>query len=325
MLTANSITGAGRILDTYSLRARWSPVLLVALPLIVACVAFVPSLSAWDKLWPFLGGAAVVVLVDQLGRDAGKRMQPSLWASWGGAPTTTALRHRDSRNPVLLARRHQQLQTVLGRALPTEHEERADPIGADHAYEAVTSILISRTRERRQDFPLIFVENCNYGFRRNMLGLRPWGMSVSSLAAVAVLAGLATTLAGLTKFSTGLLGIALAVSVIMLLIWWKAVARAWVRRVAETYADRLFEAAESLLCDREPRHGADERAAAEKLMPGSRGRPCLIRPSHDFFPKRLRSSRSASTMRHLMQRRRAVHVWFDWFCQLGAGEWGCAS
>jgi hypothetical protein len=246
MLTANSITGAGRILDTYSLRARWSPVLLVALPLIVACVAFVPSLSAWDKLWPFLGGAAVVVLVDQIGRDAGKRMQPSLWASWGGAPTTTALRHRDSRNPVLLARRHQQLQAVLGRALPTEDEERADPVGADHAYEAVTSILISRTRERRKDFPLIFVENCNYGFRRNMLGLRPWGMSVSSLAALAILAGLATTLAGIARFSAGLLGIALAVSLIAFVIWWKAVTRDWVKRVAETYAERLFEASESL-------------------------------------------------------------------------------
>jgi hypothetical protein len=244
--TSSSIVGAGRILDSYSLKARWSPVLLVALPLIVACIAFAPSLSAWGKLWPFLGGAAVVILVDQLGRDAGKRMQPNLWASWGGAPTTAALRHRDSRNPVLLARRHQQLQAVLGRALPTEGEERADPIGADHVYEAATSILVSRTRGRRKDFPLVFIENCNYGFRRNMLGLRPWGMSVSSLTAVAVLAGLATTLAGIAKFSTGPLGVALAVSVIMFMIWWKAVTRDWVKRVAESYAERLLEAAESL-------------------------------------------------------------------------------
>lgn len=246
MLTPNSITGTGRMLDSYSLKARWSPVLLVALPLMIVGIAFVPSLSAWDKLWPFLGGAAVVVLIDQIGRDGGKRMQPGLWTSWGGAPTTVALRHRGSRNHVLLARRHQQLQAVLGRALPTEDEERADPLGADQTYEAVTSILISRTRGRRKDFPLIFVENCNYGFRRNMLGLRPWGMAVSSLAAVAALAGLATALAGITKFSTGLLGIALAFSVIMLVIWWKAVTRDWVKRVAESYAERLFEAAESL-------------------------------------------------------------------------------
>lgn len=251
MLTPNSITGAGRILDSYSLKARWSPVLLVALPLIITCVASVPSLSAWDKLWPFLGGAAVVVLIDQIGRDAGKRMQPDLWASWGGTPTTMALRHRDSGNPVLLARRHQQLQAVLGSALPTEDEERADPLGADHAYEAVTSILILRTRERRKDFPLIIVENCNYGFRRNMLGLRPWGMSASSLAAVAAAAGLATVLVGLAKFPAGLLGVALAISAIMLVIWWKVVTRDWVRRVAEIYAERLFEAAESLLRDSE--------------------------------------------------------------------------
>jgi hypothetical protein len=246
MLTSNSIVGPGRILDSYSVKARWSPVFLVALPLLVACVAFVPSLSAWGKLWPLLGGAAVIILIDQLGRDAGKRMQPDLWASWGGAPTTTALRHRDSPNPVLLARRHEQLQRVLGHALPTEAEERADPVGADHAYEAATSILIARTRDHRKDLPLVFVENCNYGFRRNMLGLRPWGMSVSLLTALAVLAGLATTLAGISKFSEGLLGLAAAVAVIAFVIWWKAVTRDWVRRVAETYAERLFEATESL-------------------------------------------------------------------------------
>lgn len=246
MLNSSSIAGPGRVLDTYSLKARWSPVFLVALPLIVACIAFVPSLSAWDKLWPFLGAAAVIVLVDQLGRDAGKRLQRGLWDSWGGAPTTMALRHHGSQNPILLVRRHEQLREVLGHSLPTADEECADPAGADRAYEAATSILISRTRGRRKDFPLIFVENCNYGFRRNMLGLRPWGISVSSLMTLALIAGLATTLAGLSKFSEGLLGVALTVSVIALAIWRRVVTSDWVKRVAETYAERLFESVESL-------------------------------------------------------------------------------
>ena len=144
------------------------------------------------------------------------------------------------------ARRHEKLHRLTGHALPTEDEERSDPASADHAYEAATTVLISRTRQRRQDFPLIFVENCNYGFRRNMLGLRPWGLWVAFVSALAALAGFATTLANITKFPEGFLGAILGVSVAALVIWWRVVTRDWVKRVAESYSERLFEATESL-------------------------------------------------------------------------------
>ncbi len=246
MRMSGSVAGTGRTLDIYSIKARWSPIFLVVLPLLLLCVALIPSLPAWHKLWPLLAGGGVIVLIDQLGRDAGKRLQPALWTSWGGAPTTVALRHRDTANPVLLHRRHEQLRAITGLVLPTEAEERAAPVAADHVYEAATAILIARTRQRHRDFPLISVENRNYGFRRNMLGLRPWGMWLASVAALAAAAGLAITLVGITKFSEGFLGAALAISIVALVIWWRAITPAWVKRAAESYADRLLEAAESL-------------------------------------------------------------------------------
>src|SRR5437016_2310437 len=83
-----------RVHEAYSIKARWSPVFLAVLPPLILCFALVPGLPAWNKLWPLLGAAGVVILVDQLGRDRGKRLEPALWASWGGAPTTAALRHR---------------------------------------------------------------------------------------------------------------------------------------------------------------------------------------------------------------------------------------
>ena len=169
------VISPGGVLDAYSIKARWSPVLLVLLPPLILCFSLVPGLPAWNKLWPLLGAAGVVILADQLGRDAGKRLQPALWDAWGGAPTTAALRHRDASNPVLLARQHERIAALTGRALPTAQDERTDPAGADHAYQAAVAVLIARTRGRRKEFPLIFAEDCNYGFRRNMLGLRPWG------------------------------------------------------------------------------------------------------------------------------------------------------
>ena len=35
-------------------------------------------------------------------------------------------------------------------------------------------------------FPLVFEENCNYGFRRNMYGMRLIGLSVASICATAL-------------------------------------------------------------------------------------------------------------------------------------------
>lgn len=246
MALPTAVRGPGRILDAYSVRARWSPVFLVVLPPIVLGLSLIPALPAWNKLWPLAGAAGVVILLDQLGRDAGKCLQPALWASWGGAPTTVALRHRDTSNPVLLARRHQRLAVLTGQAMPTEDDERADPARADNAYESATAVLIAKTRGRSTDFPLIFAENCNYGFRRNMLGLRPWGLRLTSLTGLLALSALAIAIADLTKFPVSLLAVALLVSITAFIIWWRVITPDWVKRVAQSYSERLLEATETL-------------------------------------------------------------------------------
>jgi hypothetical protein len=240
------VIGPGRALDAYSIRARWAPVFLVVLPPLILCFSLVPRLPAWNKLWPLLGAASVVILVDQLGRDGGKQLQPALWASWGGAPTTAALRHRQTANPVLLARQHQRIAAILGHALPTTDEERADPAAADHVYQAAIAVLIARTRGQRKEYPLIFVENCNYGFRRNMLGLRPWGTLLAVATGILDVAAIAAALAGLVNVPLGLAGVVLIVSIAAIVIWQRVVTPDWVRCVARAYAERLLEATETL-------------------------------------------------------------------------------
>jgi hypothetical protein len=246
MTVPSTLIGAGRALDAYSIRARWAPVFLVAFPPLTLCIALIPGLQAWHKLWPLLSAAGIVILVDQLGRDGGKRLQPALWASWGGAPTTTALRHRDAPNPVLLARQHERIAAIVGHALPTADEERADPAAADHVYQAAIAVLIARTRGRRTEYPLIFAENCNYGFRRNMLGLRPWGKLLAAAAGVLALAAISAGLAGLVNVPLALAGAVLVASAAAAMLWWRVVTPNWVQPVACAYAERLLEAAETL-------------------------------------------------------------------------------
>ena len=54
----------------------------------------------------------------------------------------------------------------------------ADPEWADTKYEEVVTSLREATRDTSR-FPLVFAENANYGFRRNLWGLRPIGTAVA--------------------------------------------------------------------------------------------------------------------------------------------------
>jgi hypothetical protein len=244
-MAASTSSIVGSILDSYSRRARLAPVFLAALPALGLVLALIPTLPAWHKLWPVLAGGGLLALVDQLGRDAGRRLQPALWASWGGAPATAMLRHAENPNPVLLARRHRKLETLMGESLPTEQEEQADRAAADHAYEAAVTFLIQRTRSR-ETFPLVFTENRNYGFRRNMLGLRPWGRRISAASAAVALGALIGALFGWINLAEIPLVVVLVASVTLLVIWNRTVTPEWVRRAADAYAARLLEAIETL-------------------------------------------------------------------------------
>lgn len=93
---------------------------------------------------------------------------------------------------------------------------------------------------------LIFAENCNYGFRRNMLGLRKWGALLAAATGILAAAGVASGLAGLVKIPVDLMAVVLIVSIAATAIWRRVVTPDWVRRVGCSYAERLIEASETL-------------------------------------------------------------------------------
>jgi hypothetical protein len=148
------------------------------------------------------------------------------------------LRFRDSQNLALLALRHRSLRAIAPDILlpASLAEEAANKLAADGAYEACVSVLRTRTRDHHK-FPLVFEENCDYGFRRNLFGLRSWGVA-------ALLAGCAAV--GIRVWSTSdMTALQLAAAAVMLgqgFLWLTVVNEDWVRRAADTYAARLLEA-----------------------------------------------------------------------------------
>lgn len=168
--------GLEKLFDRYQWVARWLPASITLLPLIVTCGAVKTDLFA-GAIPPLCGSAAaasgLVVLLMNLARARGKAVEADLLAAWGGWPTTVLLRHGNGRiDRFTKERYHAALQALCpGLILPTPAEERAAPARADELYRSATTRLIERRRDA--SYKLLHRENAQYGFRRNLLGLKP--------------------------------------------------------------------------------------------------------------------------------------------------------
>ncbi len=237
--------GLGNLFDGYSRRARIAPAFIATLPVTLVCMVLIPSLARWNKLWLLATASGMMILIDQLVRDKGRAIQPALWREWGGPPTTQGLRHRGSQNTALLARQHKKLSLLLGEPMPSKRQELRNPQKADEAYETAVKYLISRTRDTTA-FRLIFLENCHYGFRRNMLGIRNIGLGVSMTVLLGTLGAVFVSLHGLVVWRAGFALVAV-VSLLLGVFWWRVVDSDWVRSAATNYAERLLDSLEVLL------------------------------------------------------------------------------
>jgi hypothetical protein len=231
------------VFDSYSRRARLAPAALSALPAIVLLgTGLIDPEHVASVLAMALGAVGIVIC--GLVRDAGRRRQSDLWRDWGGSPTLCRLRWRASDDTSAVERLHGRVERVTKEALPNLTEETADPESADRRYCEATAALRELTRPRK-DFPLVFEENVEYGFRRNCLGIRPVALTVAlSVVAVSVILVLAGDDA-MRFWSAAVIGVVAAVG------WWRLVTPDWVRSAGEIYADRLFEALASLSRDGE--------------------------------------------------------------------------
>jgi len=235
-------------LDTYTRRARLSAALVVVLPLALSTLMFFPNeftlLGVIVSLLVCCGGTA---LLAQVGRDMGKGKEENLFTSWdGGKPTTRILRHRTAPNLMVLAQRHKKLQELLpDLSIPTEADEAANPKKADEAYEVCIALLRGKTRDKKK-FPLVFEENCNYGFRRNLWGMKPIGVAISVLGFL-LAGGVIVAKFWFLKSSIPPLAIMCGiVNFLLLILWIFLFTPAWVKVPADAYAERLLESCENL-------------------------------------------------------------------------------
>jgi len=234
-------------LDEYTRNARLKPAFLIALPIALTVAVLGLKQSATEgTLIGLASSLGFTFLLSQLVRDRGKSREPWLFMKWNGKPTTAMLRHNDPRlNVNTRARYHKRLCSMLPEiSLPTAEQEKANPVDADAVYASCGDYLLSKTRDKER-FQLLFQENVNYGFRRNLWAMKPVGITISilSLAALALVTQIEARADAVPWFAN-LTAIAI---VALLLAWWVVrITPSWVKIVGDAYAQRLLASIDEL-------------------------------------------------------------------------------
>lgn len=229
--------------DSYERRARLYPGLLAMAPIafVIATLGLkqYPAVAIVVSVLSAAGGGyALSVLVGHRGRRAEK----DLWSEWGGPPTTRFLRTREpAQNSVQRDAWRAAIQKVTGVALLSSGDEASDPAIADQTIEVAVGQMRLLTTDKR--YPLVKVHNAQYGFQRNVFGLRRVGRGIS-IACVAVMAAVLVlrNTQSWDGFSSGAVIAGLVINFLFLVGWWMIPSAGRTKEAADLYALQLMQA-----------------------------------------------------------------------------------
>lgn len=228
--------------DTYSLKARVYPCTIVLLPCFLLAIIYVTNIEAYyHYLTSFIGIGVFSFILAQIGRDQGKKKEKKLFEHWGGKPTSVILRHSNNHLDIHTKKRtHTKFEQIIPDIkIPTEEEEQEDLNAADSIYDSCAKHLISKTRDTNK-YHLLFKENINYGFRRNLWGMKAWALIILVVCLIAhamIATEKFTTLEALKVIDWLLLGTLVLISIFWLLV----INMEWIKIPAFAYAERLHE------------------------------------------------------------------------------------
>ena len=240
------------VLDPYDRKARLKPGLFCGVPLVAFVVLLSPELGA---VWGSIGAVVVYcggsLWLIQTVRDRGKALEARLYRSWGGKPSVAMLRHRDDRLDSTTKARYRRFLcgAVPDLVLASPEGERDDSEQADARLESANRWLLAQTTDHAR-FALLFTENMNYGYRRNLLGMRRIALGLDAAALVLVTCvGVACWTGHIASTIQSLepgWWASLAIAVVHPLVFIAFIRAHWVRVSAETYAGQLLAACDSL-------------------------------------------------------------------------------
>lgn len=174
-----------KFFDAYSLRARLFPAIIAAAPAIAALMLLISWKSlGLSNLIATLGILVLLFAIADFARARGRAIESNLYIENGGLPSVTMFRRNDETIDAGSKDRYRELLArKLAVSAPTAEDESADQAVADAFYVQCGNWLRQKTRDPKK-FPILFVENVTYGFRRNLLGLKVVALSLNAIVVV---------------------------------------------------------------------------------------------------------------------------------------------
>lgn len=235
------------IFDLYSLRARITPAAIFLVPALLLFLAWWPF-EFNEQIFSVLSVVSVLVLIlfSHVVRSLGQKAQVDLYKKWEGKPSVLALRHSNSIIDNSIKQRYHQIlaNKIHDIVIPSAKSEAENLIFADAQYNIASEWVLSNTRDKSK-YPLIFAENVNYGFWRNMFGLKKYVIILYQPLFMLNFVSLFEKWITPTK-NIGSLDVLSMISCSLLLVTWVLVIKpSWVKETADDFSRQLYKACDS--------------------------------------------------------------------------------
>ena len=226
-------------MDRYDRNARLTPALIVLLPAILFVFVWFPAVwTQFGAIAAFVVACGVLYALTRYVRRLGHRVEHKLGARIGRPHTAALLSLVDDRlSASMKTKCRSYIEAHSGITLPSIEQEKSDPKSAADELLVAVRWLLEYTRPTAAA-TLLLDENISYGFARNLLGLKPYGLVISGIACLASVWLLLGTPSGSTTFLPG--SILCAVSFLALLYWILLVTEKSVEKASQVYAEKIL-------------------------------------------------------------------------------------
>lgn len=231
----------------YEIKARFFPALLILLPFLFTLLIWYPELIEFEtSIIILIASIILLFFIAKISREAGLKVQAKLLNNWGGFPTTIFLRHRDSSIDYVTKERYHTFlsERISNIQIPSAAEENENPDLYDLHYGSAVKWLLENTRDP-MNYSMIHQDNSNYGFSRNMLGVKLVGILISFISLLLNIYGAYDQYKFVISEFPLKIWIAFLVSILFILLWVFFVNSNWVKSTSRAYARSLLATCES--------------------------------------------------------------------------------
>ena len=240
------------LFDQYTLNARVKPVFVLFFPLLVSIMVWFPETrDSYKTIISLLATFGILTFFSNIFASIGRKKEPSVFKKIGGNPAALLLRHSNTTiDSITKKRYHTFLEKKMSVSFPSSLEESNDINLADSVYDSGIRYLRNYSRDTKK-YPLVFKENMNYGFARNLYCSKLIGILICVLSLLlSVLMFYLKYIANnnFPKYTESISKLDSLISIIssfsMILIWVFLVNFNWVKERAFAYGRALLEVCE---------------------------------------------------------------------------------